>query len=69
VNAPPITIIEACADAALFARWFRKPDTWRAWFVFLRTLFGVPIATGDRDPFMSDVGRGPRVARRAAVAP
>jgi hypothetical protein len=30
------TIIEACGDPSLFARWFRQPETWRAWFVFLR---------------------------------
>jgi len=35
------TIIEACGDPSLFARWFRQPETWRAWFVFLRALFGL----------------------------
>jgi hypothetical protein len=45
--APAITIIEACEDPALFARWFRDPTTWRAWFVFLKALFGLAMSDAD----------------------
>lgn len=39
----PISIIEACFDVALFGPWFRKVATWRAWFVFLKALFALPM--------------------------
>jgi hypothetical protein len=42
-----VNIIEAIADPNLFARWFRDPATWRAWFVFLRALFGLPMSQDD----------------------
>ena len=32
------SIIDACGDPELFARWFREKETWRSWFVFLRAL-------------------------------
>lgn len=51
------TIIEACADPALFARWFRDPDTWLAWFVFLKALFGLPMSDSDRSLFRQCTGR------------
>ena len=38
-----ITIIDACSDPALFAKWFRNAETWRAWFAFLRALFALPM--------------------------
>jgi hypothetical protein len=37
------SIIDAIADPALFARWFRDPATWQAWFAFLAVLFGLPL--------------------------
>jgi uncharacterized protein YndB with AHSA1/START domain len=33
MTAPMISILEAIADPELLARWFRNPQTWRAWFV------------------------------------
>jgi hypothetical protein len=47
------TIIDACTDPTVFARWFRDPphprwfrdpETWRAWFVFSKALFGLPVS-------------------------
>jgi hypothetical protein len=43
-----VNIIEATADPNLFARWFRDRETWQAWFVFLRALFGLPMSEDDR---------------------
>jgi hypothetical protein len=43
-----MNIIEAAADPHLFARWFRDRETWQAWFVFLRALFGLPMSENDR---------------------
>jgi hypothetical protein len=37
-----MNLIQACDDPHLFKRWFRKPETWSAWRVFLRVLFAIP---------------------------
>jgi hypothetical protein len=37
------SIIECCQDQAIFGQWFRKPETWKASFAFLSTLFGLPL--------------------------
>lgn len=37
-----MNILQAIDDPKLFAPWFRNPATWRAWRVFLATLFGLP---------------------------
>jgi hypothetical protein len=51
------SIIDACADPALFARWFRDTDTWRSWFVFLRVLFGLPLSGQHLELFQRCTGR------------
>jgi hypothetical protein len=51
------TIIDACGDPALFARWFRDAETWRAWFVFLRVLFGLPLSADQQALFQQCTGR------------
>ncbi len=38
-----ISLLAAMKDKALFQPWFRDEATWRAWRVFLRALFGLPI--------------------------
>jgi hypothetical protein len=50
------SIIDACADGALFAKWFRDPATWQAWFVFLRVLFGLPLSEAERTIFRQCTG-------------
>jgi hypothetical protein len=52
-----ITIIEACADDALFAGWFRKRETWSAWFSFLKVLFGLPLDARELETFRQCTGR------------
>jgi hypothetical protein len=52
-----ISILDACADPQLFAPWFRKPDTWRGWFVFLKALFGLEMNDDDRALFEQCSGR------------
>jgi hypothetical protein len=56
-TAPRASIIDACADPALFARWFRDAETWRSWFVFLRSLFGLPTTGQDLELFQRCTGR------------
>lgn len=38
-----MNIIQATTDPNLFASWFRKRDTWQAWFAFLAALFALPM--------------------------
>jgi hypothetical protein len=56
-TAPATTIIDVCRDPALFARWFRNPETWRAWFVFLRALFALPMSPDDLALYQRCTGR------------
>jgi hypothetical protein len=55
--APAMSIIEACGDPELFAPWFRDRATWRAWFSFLRALFGLPMSADDLPLFQQCTGR------------
>ena len=42
---PPLSLLDAIADDALFAPWFsRNPAGWTAWFAFLKALFGMPMS-------------------------
>lgn len=68
VAAVPMTIVEACADPNLFARWFRDRETWRGWFVFLRALFGLPMAADDRALYKQCTGRDEPIAGGAREA-
>ena len=38
-----MNIIEACGDRKLFAGWFKKRDSWAAWFAFLAAAFALPM--------------------------
>jgi hypothetical protein len=51
------TILDAIASPALFAPWFKKPATWRAWRVFLKALFGLPMDDAERETFTRCTGR------------
>jgi hypothetical protein len=52
-----VDIISACADPQLFAKQFRDPSTWKAWHVYLRALFGLPMDLEDRELFQQCTGR------------
>jgi hypothetical protein len=64
------TIIQACLSSDLFARWFKRPETWAAWFVFLKVLFGLELTAEDVATFQELTGRTdvptPGVAAREA---
>jgi hypothetical protein len=57
-----IDILEAANDPQLFKSWFRDrdPSTWRAWFVFLRAMFGLPMTEDDWALFKQCTGRDDR---------
>lgn len=50
-------ILRAISDAKLFGPWFRDAATWRAWTVFLRALFGLPMSAEDLSLFTQITGR------------
>jgi hypothetical protein len=52
-----VTIIAATADANLFARWFKRRETWASWFAFLKVLFGLPLGEAELATFRSCTGR------------
>jgi hypothetical protein len=52
-----ITILDAMRDNSLFARWFRNPATWAAWFAFLAAMFGLPLTPEQLATFQNCTGR------------
>jgi hypothetical protein len=58
-----IDILEAANDPELFKSWFRDPSTWRGWFVFLRSVFGLPMSEDDWALFRQCTGRDDRPTR------
>ena len=52
-----ITILDAIADKALFAPWFRKEATWKAWFVFLSALRALPMTEEQLAVYRACTGR------------
>jgi hypothetical protein len=54
-----ITIVEALEDCALFGGLpaFRDLSTWRAWLVFLRAVYGLPLDAAGEALFREHTGR------------
>src|SRR5262249_42354438 len=66
-----VTIVDALGDKNLFAPWFKKPETWAAWRVFLAVLFALPMTEEQLALYVQCTGRqdGPTtVAREAWLA-
>ena len=57
--APPLSILDALADRALFGGLpaFQNLSTWRGWLVFLRAVYGLPLAGDDLELFCRHTGR------------
>jgi Phage Terminase len=52
-----VNILEATADAHLFARWFKDRETWQGWFAFLSALFALPMSPEHLVIFQDCTGR------------
>ena len=63
-----MTILDAMHDPKLFGPWFKKRDSWRAWEVFLKALFGLPMTDEEAEVFRRHTGRmaPPSTAAREA---
>jgi hypothetical protein len=52
-----MNIVEALFDTKLFSQWFRKPETWTAWFTFLCALFALPMTPEQLAIYQQCTGR------------
>jgi hypothetical protein len=52
-----VTILDAIRDRHLFAPWFRKPESWESWLVFLGTLFALPLTPDQLAVYQQCTGR------------
>src|SRR6516165_3067923 len=52
-----MTLLEAMADANLFAPWFRDPTTWASWRAFIAALFALPMSDDQRTIYQQCTGR------------
>ncbi len=57
-----LSIMDAVGDKKVFGSWFkrawfRKDDTWDAWFSFLRVLFGLDLPEAHLTLFRTCTGR------------
>jgi hypothetical protein len=52
-----ISILDAVNDPALFGPWFKRADTWRAWFTFLAALFALPMTRDQLALYRECTGR------------
>jgi hypothetical protein len=51
-----LSIIDVCQDPDLFGPWFKGPS-WVAWFVFLKTMFALPLDAAELALFKQCTGR------------
>jgi hypothetical protein len=51
VTVEAVSIVDVCRHDRLFKPWFRDSETWAAWFVFLKAMFGLPMDDGARAIF------------------
>jgi hypothetical protein len=54
---PPITIVQACQDPAVFGRWFTDAESWAAWFSFLKSMFGLQLSDAELAVFQQCTNR------------
>jgi hypothetical protein len=54
---PKITIMDAINDESIFAPWFRDRESWAAWFVVLKAIFGLPLDADALAIFQKHTGR------------
>ncbi len=55
-----MNILQACEHADLFKPWFRKPESFDAWFAFLAALFGLPMTDAQFAIYQKHTGRQER---------
>jgi hypothetical protein len=51
------SILDAMDEPRLWGGWFRRPETWRPWRVFLAALFGLPLSEDELAFYRECTGR------------
>jgi hypothetical protein len=51
-----LSILDTISDPELFQPWFRRPESWVAWFAFLMAVFGLPMTNADLEIFRECTG-------------
>jgi len=57
MSMPNVDIIQTLRDNQLFAKWFDVDDSWKAWSVFLKALFCIPMDAEEMEIFTEYTGR------------
>jgi phage terminase large subunit-like protein len=65
---PALTIVDAVHDAHLFRAWFQPLESWSAWLVVLRALFGLAMTPSEIEIFQRFTGRSTPPTRSAREA-
>jgi hypothetical protein len=63
-----VTILDAIADAKLFAPWFADRTTWNSWIAFLAALFGLPMRPDQYEVYRRCTGRDAVPTEQASEA-
>jgi hypothetical protein len=61
-----VNILQAIADPHLFGAFFKTPESWRSWRVFIQALFGLPVE--DEALYAECTGGRPLPTRQAREA-
>ena len=56
-NPPELNIVEAIRDPRLFGGLLKPIDSWNAWLVFLKSVFGISLASTELDMYRRCTGR------------
>jgi hypothetical protein len=64
----PVTLLDACSDAKLFAPWFKDLASWSAWFAFVATLFALPLTPDQLAVYRQCTGRSEPTTSPASEA-
>jgi hypothetical protein len=52
-----VNIVSSMSLGGMFARWFKKPETWSAWLAFLKAMFGLELSDSERAIYQQCTGR------------
>jgi hypothetical protein len=63
-----VTLLDACADANLFAPWFKDRPSWSPWFAFIAALFALPMTADQLDLYRQCTGRSAPPPKPASEA-
>jgi hypothetical protein len=57
MKTPPVSIIDAIRNPKIFGPWFKDAESWGAWIVLLKAMFGLPLDSTELSLFQKYTGR------------